>query len=199
MSMEAITRLATLGTAAMLFAATWLTVNAQETYRSAATQATIKGTSTLHDWDMTSSKGQTTASFIIEGNQVKKINTLTFIVPAESLKSDKSGLDKNAYKALETDRHKNITFTMTSGTIAATGSNTFQVRATGNLTIAGTTKQTTIAATGQFNPSDKSIAVNGSTKFNMTGYDVKPPTVMMGTIKTGDEITVTYSGKLMAQ
>lgn len=199
MSMEAITKLTTLGTVAILFATPLLDVNAQDTYRSATTQATIKGTSTLHDWDMTSSKGKTTASFIIEDNQVKKINTLTFTVPAESLKSDKSGLDKNAYKALDTDKHKNITFTMTSGTVAATGNNTFQVRATGNLTIAGTTKQTTIAANGQFNPSDKSIAVNGSTKFQMTGYDVKPPTVMMGTIKTGDEITVTYSSKLTAQ
>ena len=45
--------------------------------------------------------------------------------------------------------------------------------------------------------SNKSITVNGSTKFNMTEYKVTPPTVMMGTIKTGDAVTVEYSGKLM--
>ncbi len=199
MTMETRTKRTTLATAVMLLLTPWLAANAQDTYRSAATQATIQGTSTLHDWNMSSSKGQTTASFTIEGNQVIKINTLTFTVAAESLKSDKSALDKNAYKALDTDKHKNITFAMTSGTVTATGGNSFQVKATGRLTIAGTTKQTTIAATGQFNPSDKSIAFTGNTTFKMTGYDVKPPTVMMGTIKTGDEITVSYNGKLTAQ
>lgn len=196
--MKATMKLATLGAAALLLAAP-VFLRAQHVYRSNATQATVKGTSTLHDWDMTSSKGQTKASFVIEGNQVKGINSLSFTVPAESLKSDKSGLDKNAYKALGTDKHATITFTMTSGTVTPSGNNTFRVKATGNLTIAGTTKQTTITAHGQFNPSDRSISVNGNTIFKMTGYHVKPPTVMMGTIKTGDEITVIYSGKLMAQ
>lgn len=199
MSMTTRTKLTTLGIAALLLTASLFTAKAQNAYRCTATQTTISGTSTLHDWDMTSSNGQTTASFVIESNQVTKINTLSFTVAAESLKSDRSGLDKNAYKALDTDKHKNITFKMTSGTITSTGNNTFQVKATGNLIIAGTSKQTTITANGQFNPSDKSISVNGSTKFKMTGYNVKPPTVMMGTIKTGDDITVAYSGKLTAQ
>jgi len=197
--MKTTTKLATLGAAALFLASSFAQVTAQTAYQSSTTRTTIKGTSTLHDWDMTSSKGQTKASFTVEGNQIKGISSLSFTVPAESLNSDKSGLDKNAYKALNTDKHKNITFTMTSGTVTPSGNNTFQVKATGNLTIAGTTKQTTITANGQFNPSDKSIAVTGATKFKMTAYNVKPPTVMMGTIKTGDEITVDYNAKLTAQ
>lgn len=170
---------------------------AQTNYQSTATKATVKGTSTLHDWDMTSSSGTTRATFAVADGNVTGISALTFTVTAESLKSDRSGLDKNAYKALNTGKHKNITFTMTSGTVTSTGANTFQVRATGNLNIAGTAKQTTITATGRYNASDKSITVNGSTNFNMTEYKVTPPTVMMGTIKTGDAITIEYSGKLM--
>jgi len=197
--METTMKLATLGIMMLVLTTSLGRLQAQITYQSNSTQTTIKGTSTLHDWDMTSSKGQTKASFTVEGNQVKAINTLSFTVSAESLKSDKSGLDKNAYKALDTDKHKNISFTMTSGTVTPTGNNTFQVKATGKLTVASTSKQTTITATGQFNPSDKSIAVKGSTTFNMTAYNVKPPTVMMGTIKTGDQITVDYNGKLTAQ
>lgn len=186
-------------TSILLLAVSLGEIAAQTVYQSNATQTTIKGTSTLHDWEMTSSKGQTKATFKVEGDQVTGITALTFTVLAESLKSDRSGLDKNAYKALDTDKHKNITFSMASGTVTSTGKNTFQVKATGNLTIAGTTKQTTITANGQFNPSDKSVSVKGATKFKMTGYQVKPPTVMMGTIKTGDEITIDYNLKLTAQ
>lgn len=170
---------------------------AQTNYQSTATKATVKGTSTLHDWEMSASNGTTRATFTVTDGNVTEISALTFTVTAESLKSDRSGLDKNAYKALNTDKQKNITFTMTNGTVTNAGANTVQVRATGNLMIAGTSKQATITATAKYNPADKSITVNGSTKFNMSEYKVTPPTVMMGTIKTGDAITVEYSGKLM--
>ena len=170
---------------------------AQTNYQSTATKVTVKGTSTLHDWDMSASNGTTRATFTVTDGNVTGISALTFTVAAESLKSDRSGLDKNAYKALNTSKQKNITFTMTNGTVTSTGANTYQVRAKGNLNVAGTAKQTTIIATGRYNPADKSITVDGSTKFNMTEYKVTPPTVMMGTIKTGDAITVEYSGKLM--
>lgn len=173
------------------------TANAQTNYQSNAMTTTVKGTSTLHDWDMSASNGSSHATFSMTDGALTGISVLTFTVAAEALKSDRSGLDKNAYKALNTEKHKNITFTMTKGTVTAIGANTFQVRATGNLTIGGTSKQTTITATAKYNVTDKSITVNGSTKFNMTEYKVTPPTVMMGTIKTGDAVTVEYSGKLM--
>lgn len=197
--MKTIIRQLGLSTVAFLLIASYNQLNAQTNYQSNAAQTTIKGTSTLHDWDMTSSKGQTKATFVLNGNQVTGISALSFTVQAESLKSDKSGLDKNAYKALNTGKHANITFTMTSGTVTATGNNTFQVKATGNLNIAGTSKPTTITATCQLNPADKSITTKGSTTFKMTEYKVTPPTVMLGTIKTGDEVTIDYQVKLTPQ
>ncbi len=197
--MRTTTKLITFGVTALILTSASDHLNAQTTYQSNTAKTTIKGTSTLHDWDMTSSEGKTTASFLIEQGQVKGINALSFTIAAESLKSDRSGLDKNAYKALETDKYKDIVFKMTSGTVSSTGNHTFQVKATGNLTIAGTTKQTTITAKGQFNPSDKSISVTGNTAFKMTTYNVKPPTVMMGTIKTGDDITIDYQAKFTAR
>lgn len=170
-------------------------VNAQ-TYQSSAAKVTIKGTSTLHDWDMTSSSSAVKATFTVSNDQVTDINALSFNVSAESLKSSKSGLDKNAYKALKTGTHKQITFTMTSGKVTPGSGGNFKVSVTGNLTIAGTAKATTIQGTGVYNPADKSISVKGSTRFNMTEYKVTPPTVMMGTIKTGDSITIDYNVKL---
>lgn len=173
-------------------------VLAQTNYSSNTTQTTVKGTSTLHDWEMKSTNGQSKATFTVADGKVTDLTALTFTVVAESLKSDKNGLDKNAYKALDTDKHKNITFTLTNATVTQTGANTFKISATGNLQIAGSSKRTTITADGQYNATDKSITVRGNTTFNMSAYGVKPPVLMMGTIKTGDEITISYQVKLAA-
>lgn len=170
------------------------TAHAQSTYQTNVAKVTIKGTSSLHDWDMTSTKGQIKAAFEISNGQVTGINTLKFSLAAESLQSSKKGLDKNAYKALSTNKHKEITFSMTSGKVTDEGNNNFKVTATGNLTIAGTTKATTIVAIGQFKAN--TITIKGSTKLTMTTYKVVPPTVMLGTIKTGDGLTIEYQATL---
>lgn len=171
-----------------------LPIMAQQAYTSSATATVVKGTSTLHDWDMKSSTGNTQASFKVENGEITGISALTFTVNAESLKSSKSGLDKNAYKALNTGKHKNITYKMTSGTVTKSGAS-YTIKTNGTLTIAGTSKPLSLTATATLN-SDQSISVKGSTKFNMSTYGVTPPTVMMGTIKTGDAITIDYNGKL---
>lgn len=171
-----------------------LPVMAQQAYTSTATSTVIKGTSTLHDWDMKSSTGNTQASFKVENGEITGISALTFTLNAESLKSSKSGLDKNAYKALSTGKHKTITYKMTSGTVAKSGSS-YTIKTNGTLTIAGTSKPLALTTTATLN-SDGSISVKGSSKFDMSTYGVTPPTVMMGTIKTGDGLTIEYSGKL---
>lgn len=171
-----------------------LPLMAQQAYTSSATTTTIKGTSTLHDWDMKSSVGNTQASFKIENGEIKDITSLTFTVNAETLKSNRSGLDKNAYKALKTSKHKNITYSMKSGTVTKNGAS-YIIKTNGTLTVAGTTKPLALTTTATLN-TDQSISVKGSTKFEMTTYGVTPPTVVMGTIKTGNAITIEYTSKL---
>jgi polyisoprenoid-binding protein YceI len=171
-------------------------LQAQTIYQSNAGKVTVKGTSTLHDWEMVSAKGQTKATFTLNENELTGITQLSFMVAAESLKSDKSGLDKNAYKALNTDKHKNIAFTMTNGTVSSSGNNKYKISATGNLVINGVSKKVTLQAEGIFNPADQSIRVVGNTKFAMSSFSVKPPVLMMGTVKTGDDITIEFQVNL---
>jgi polyisoprenoid-binding protein YceI len=166
-------------------------------YRSQNLSIVISGTSTLHDWDMKSSKGIADANFALTGDKLTDVNGLNFTMPAESLKSEHEMMDKNAYKALKTDKSKSISFVETSATVTPVDATTYQLKIIGNLTIAGTTKVTDLVATAKFNPADKSFTVSGSKKFKMSEYGVKPPTVMMGTIKTGDPITVTFNTKIV--
>jgi hypothetical protein len=166
-------------------------------YRSQALNIVISGTSTLHDWDMRSSKGTTDVNFEIANDKLAGVSGLSFTMPAESLKSEHSMMDKNAYKALKTDDYKNISFVQTSATVSPIDANTYQLKLVGKLTIAGTTKVTDLVATAKYNAADKSFTVSGTKKFKMSDYGVKPPTVMMGTIKTGDPLTVTFNTKIV--
>ena len=65
----------------------------------------------------------------------------------------------------------------------------------GTMSIAGTTKANRSCGHSQYNPADKSFTVTGVKKMKMTDYNVKPPTVMLGTIKTGNDISIAYNLK----
>lgn len=168
-------------------------------FHSAGLDVSVKGTSTLHDWEMKSNnKGTCDVVFTLDAaDKITAINELQFTLPAESIKSGHSMMDKNAYKAMNTDKYKNISFVLTNAAITPSATNVYQVKVTGNLTISGVTKKCELGGTAKYNPADKSFVLFGSKKFNMSEFGVKPPTVMMGTIKTGDEITVSFATKVI--
>ena len=150
----------------------------------------IKGTSTLHDWEMKSSALSGQADFQIEGAELKGIPTLNFTMAAETLKSGKDAMDKNAYKSLKTSSNKNITFQLTRVTSVTKSGSGYEVTAEGKLQIAGTTKTTTIKALCTV--SGNTIKCKGEKTFKMSEYQVEPPSFMFGSVKTGDEITALF-------
>jgi hypothetical protein len=169
------------------------TVNSQTTYQTAGpAKIKIEGTSNIHDWEMSTDKGNSTAVFITDGNgAISGLSSLTFSLPIESLKSESSSMDKNAYKAMHSTKYASLTFTVLSASIKPAGNN-YQVQSKGRLTISGVSRDIDITALCTVNP-DKSIAVNGSYKLKMTAYSVTPPSIMLGAIKTGDDITVKFN------
>jgi hypothetical protein len=86
----------------------------------------ITGTSTLHDWEMVSTQATGEAVLLQQDGKLKEIQKLSVQMPAESLKSGKSAMDKNTYAALDTKKHKEIRFVLTSMT--ATGSQTWNAK-----------------------------------------------------------------------
>ncbi len=157
----------------------------------------IKGTSTLHDWEMKSEKGRVDVMLGL-GSDAKLLGLsgLKFSVEAESLKSEKSMMDNNAYKALKTNSSKHISFVLTTATITQLNPTSYRVKALGKLTVAGTTKETDVIADITYSNTEKIYIVTGTKKLKMTDYNVKPPSFMLGTVKTGDEITISFRTKL---
>ena len=105
-------------------------------------------------------------------------------------------MDNNAYKALKTTSSKHISFLLTAATITQINENSYEVKAFGKLTVAGTTRDTDVTAEIKYSGADKSFIVTGTKKLKMTDYNVKPPSFMFGTVKTGDEISISFKTKL---
>jgi polyisoprenoid-binding protein YceI len=178
--------------------ALFVTVTAQTNYRTNVVDIKLNGTSNLHDWQMKAVSGTSAASFVVTNGKVTSLSKLDFSLPVKSLKSGKSGMDKNTYKALNSDANPNISFVLTSGTVVSTGGNNYKLNCQGKMSIAGKTNQTELVASGIYNPADKSFTVTGIKKMKMTDYNVKPPTALFGTITTGDAISISYNLKFKA-
>ncbi len=166
---------------------------AQTTYKQTAeSYIVVAGTSTLHNWTMTSKEMQFQTTFENGADGLPlRVKALSLSVNSESLKSEHKAMDKNAYSALKTDKHKAISFTLTSATVQKD-----IIQCSGNLTIAGVTKPITIDATCKLNPSG-SLRCTGSKPIKMSEFQVEPPTFMFGTVKTGDDITISFNMELV--
>lgn len=153
--------------------------NAQKLIQK-STNVKINGTSTLHNWDMSSS--QSTFSGNVNGNTITDVK---FVMKAETLKSKENAMDKNAYKALQTSKYPDLIFV--SSSIPTSGTESI----TGNLTISNVTKTVKIPVTVTKNGT--SYTIKGNTKIKMSTFGIKPPSFMMGTIKTGDDLSIDFS------
>ena len=149
----------------------------------------ISGTSSLHDWDMVSSLATAKAQMRVEASSLKKIESLKVEMPAESIKSGKSGMDKNAYKALKTHQFKTIHFELKEA--VATGVN--QWKMTGVFTIAGVAKTVTFQVNSKV--AGNTVLLEGNYAFKLTDFNITPPTALLGTVKTGNDVTISFKTK----
>jgi hypothetical protein len=157
---------------------------------------TIDGTSTLHDWTSTVTEVNMDGIIKFTNNTIKGIENLKVSVPVTSIESTKGRImDNKTYRALKSEEHPNIVYNLEKiNSIDRTG-NEFTIRTQGQLNIAG--KQNTIYMTvnGQVLSNDR-LQFEGDYTLNMTDYEVDPPSAMLGTINTGEEVTVKFNTTL---
>ncbi len=156
----------------------------------------VQGTSSLHDWTL-ETEDQSGKLVLAEGDAFN-ISALNLTVVAESLKSGKSAMDKNTYKALKTDDHKTMLFNLVSvkeiKTVSATS---YKVSVSGKMSIAGVTKTISVDMTANLQGSN--VILEGKKTFKMTDFGIDPPKALLGTIKTGDDITIVFKSTFNKQ
>jgi polyisoprenoid-binding protein YceI len=146
----------------------------------------VIGTSTVHDWEL---KTPTLNGTLSETDGL--ISELSVSIPVETLKSDKEGLDKKMYDAMEKDDFKEVTFVLTGAVKDKEDKSGATTLLTGDLTIKETKKSVTFPVSVTTNEHNQMV-VEGVYKLNMKDYSVRPPKAMLGMIKTAPEITVKF-------
>ncbi|MDR2148962.1 MAG: YceI family protein [Tannerella sp.] len=176
-------------TAAVFFAAPMsaqtLTFNAQKS------SILIKGDSNLHDWELKASEVHGEA--VVDAT-AKELKSLTVDLPVTALKSDEgSMMDNQTYKVLKSDKNPKIVFKMTSVTSFSIGADkTINATVAGTLSVAGTSGPVTVTATGKSSGAN-SYVFTGTVPMKLTSLGIKPPTVLLGTLKVKDEISMEFS------
>lgn len=163
-----------------------------QTFQAVSSDASIQGTSNVHDWESEVTQVFVQGDFTFADNRLTDIRNLSVRVPVKGIESAKGRImDNKTYDALDADNHPNIRFTMTNvGGISNQG-NTANIRLRGNLTIAGATRAADLTATATYLP-DGQIRVQGSKTLKMTDFGIEPPTALLGTMTVGDSITFQF-------
>lgn len=152
----------------------------------------IEGSSTLHDWTMegTTINGTITAPPLEQWTNSSAHSEVTVAIPVTSIKSEHEKMDKLMADALKANMNPNIQYKLTEATVAKSGSN-YVLDTKGQLTIAGVTHDVMMQIIGTPQSTGK-YALTGQLPIRMSDYHIKPPTAMMGTIKTGNDVRVTF-------
>lgn len=168
-------------------------LHAQNTLSVKSVKASIQGTSTLHEWESEITKINCLGNFQSEGNRLKNLDDINVRIPVVGIKSSEGRMmDNKTYEAFKSDDHPYILYTASHAQITVDAANLTTIKVSGNLTMAGTTKPITVEARGKL-LANGDMEISLSRKLKMTEFNMKPPTAMMGTIKVGDEVTVTVN------
>jgi archaellum component FlaG (FlaF/FlaG flagellin family) len=149
----------------------------------------IKGTSSVHNWEINVSEFNCDASLLNNENQVVKISDVNFVCLVKNVKSDNKTMNNKTFEALKGDKFPQIKFISSESLTASTVWAASNVK--GKITIAGKTNdailQIQVVAENQ-----NQINVKGETRLKMSDYGIDPPVAMMGVLKTGNEVVITY-------
>jgi polyisoprenoid-binding protein YceI len=159
-------------------------------------RVTIAGSSNIHEYTAATTTVQVTRvklaaaispeAFWSEVLKPGALEAFEIAIPAASLSSPKDGLDKNMHKALKVEAFPLITFRLTR----FEGATADGVKAIGVLRIAGVEREVVLAL--KTTRKDGLLVVTGSVPLLMTDYGIKPPTAMLGMLKTDPKVTVSF-------
>jgi polyisoprenoid-binding protein YceI len=191
----------TTGRFAFAFAAVFLALATRGSAQFAVSPAgslRIEGDSSLHKWSSTATVVEMDFQLadgaprsLSEAIKASKIKSMEVKIPVASLKSGDSGLDKNMRKAMNDGKFPDVLYRLERYTLTkGAGDGVMAAKTSGRLTIAGRTKLVTIDVEFRLGPDG--AAVKGAYPLVMSDYGIKPPTLMLGTIKVRDPVTIRF-------
>jgi polyisoprenoid-binding protein YceI len=151
----------------------------------------IKGTSNVHDWTMEAESVSGMAVARLGDNGLQGFDRVNITVQSKQIESGKRIMNNKTYDALEADDHPTIFYELISVSNLKSSGEQFSGKATGKLEIAGESSITTVPFEGRW-VDDNTFRVNGNFSLEMTDFGIDPPTAMLGTLKTGNKISLKF-------
>jgi polyisoprenoid-binding protein YceI len=120
----------------------------------------------------------------------KAVSSVEVTVPAEKLDCRNGTMNEHMRKALKAKEFPTIVFRASSYDLAR-ATDSVGVTLTGSLTLGGVEKPITVKA--QAKPgANGTLIVSGTREVRMTEFGLKPPSLMLGTMKVDEKITVGF-------
>jgi hypothetical protein len=162
-------------------------------------KVTLAGSSNVHDWACNTSSFNAS----IELDPTYEIRPLTLLakpitkvvvnIPVKSLKCGHGKMDDNMYKALRANEFPDIRYVLETYEInkELTTADSFAARTVGELTVAGKTAKVEIPILAE-RKDGGAMRGAGTLKLLMTDFGIKPPVALLGTLRTKNEIEITF-------
>ena len=174
-----------------------VTAIAQETAKLLPEKSsiTISGTSTLHDWEEEVQNFNVNLTLDFQNNKITEIHNVDVVCQSTSITSDYDIMTNKTHNALRAEQHPEITFDMINIEKLTVQDHNFSGVLTGNLNMAGVTRRIRVEFSGS--NGGNIISIKGSKQINMSDFNIEPPTAIMGTLKTGEKVVVSFNLKFL--
>jgi polyisoprenoid-binding protein YceI len=160
-------------------------------------ELSFEGTSTLHAFHCKTTKLQVSASVDPTYMEAKlsqmnrPLKSIEVVIPVKSLSCGNKGLEENMLKTLKADKFPEIRYQLSTYEIASAADNQVTLKSVGMLTVAGNQKQIEMIVKTERGADGKAVAV-GTQSILMTDFGIKPPVFMLGALRTGNKIVVSF-------
>jgi polyisoprenoid-binding protein YceI len=152
----------------------------------------ISGTSNVHKWDCSTTKftADIEAPASAPNEVGRMVSALEVTIPVRDIDCGNGGMTSNLRKAMHADQHPDVRFRMSSYEASAmSGGTSYDAVLSGQLTINGVEKPIQVRAT--VTPDGRGgVRAEGSVDLRTTDYDVQPVRALLGSIRTGDRVTI---------
>ena len=119
----------------------------------------------------------------------KAVSAAVVRVPAAKLECGNGKMNEHMFKALKAAENPMIAYRIATYEIAR-ADGAIQSTLSGTLTLGGVEKPLVVIA--KVREEGGMLRVSGTQKIAMSDFGLKPPTLMMGTLKVGNEVTVGF-------
>lgn len=167
------------------------------TFDSDASQMSVEGGSTVHDWTcpIETVEGNLQMETANPGDQpLDAINRVQVTVPVDAIQCDKETMNEKLRDALQMDKYPQVYFTLKDAQLSPlpdSGEGWVSVASTGELMLAGKRRTIDLPVKGQ-RLDDGNVRFVGSHTIRLSDYEIDRPSAMFGTIKVSKEVTVNF-------